>query len=87
MRELVEKEHAYPTSEGVYFAVDTFEDYGKLSGRTEADVEAGARVEVDEAKRNPARFRALEVRQGRRDLVGQPLGARTSRAGTSSAPQ
>ncbi len=56
VRELVENEHAYPTSEGVYFAVDTFEDYGKLSGRTEADVEAGARVEVDEAKRNPRDF-------------------------------
>ena len=53
VQELIDTGHAYPTSTGVYFDANTFEDYGELSGRTEEDGSAGARIEVDEEKRDP----------------------------------
>lgn len=53
---LIEKGNAYETDDGVYFSVETFKDYGKLSGNTLDKLNAGARVAVDEAKRHPADF-------------------------------
>lgn len=53
VQELIDGGHAYPTSTGVYFDAATFEDYGALSGRTEEDGAAGARIQVDEEKRDP----------------------------------
>jgi cysteinyl-tRNA synthetase len=53
VQELIDGGHAYPTSTGVYFDAATFENYGALSGRTEEDGSAGARIEVDEEKRDP----------------------------------
>ncbi len=53
VQELINAGHAYPTSTGVYFDAATFEDYGALSGRTEEDGAAGARIAVDEEKRDP----------------------------------
>jgi len=53
VQELIDRGHAYPTSTGVYFDAATFEDYGALSGRTEEDGAAGARIAVDEEKRDP----------------------------------
>jgi cysteinyl-tRNA synthetase len=48
--------HAYAAEEHVLFAVDSFEDYGKLSRRNPDDMLAGARVEVAPYKRNPGDF-------------------------------
>ncbi len=54
---LVDKEFAYQAENGdVYYAVSKFETYGQLSGRQLDDLRAGARVEVDEAKRDPLDF-------------------------------
>jgi cysteinyl-tRNA synthetase len=53
---LISRGHAYEAGGDVFFAVETFEDYGKLSGRRLEEMEAGARVEVDEKKRNPFDF-------------------------------
>ncbi|MBA4348116.1 MAG: cysteine--tRNA ligase [Clostridiales bacterium] len=54
---LIEKEHAYATPEGdVYFSVRSFPGYGKLSGQNIDDLENGARVDPDEAKRDPLDF-------------------------------
>lgn len=53
---LVEKGYAYETSDGIYFDIGEFKDYGKLS-RLDLDEQlAGARVEVNEEKRHPADF-------------------------------
>ncbi|OLN32436.1 Cysteinyl-tRNA synthetase [Desulfosporosinus metallidurans] len=46
----------YEVDGDVYFAVDHFPNYGKLSGRTLDDMKAGARVEVDERKHHPMDF-------------------------------
>ena len=47
---------AYPVDGDVYFTVEQFAGYGKLSGRSLEDMLAGARVEVDERKRYPMDF-------------------------------
>jgi cysteinyl-tRNA synthetase len=54
---LVEKGHAYQGGNGdVYYAVSSFAGYGRLSGKQLEDLQAGARIEVDEAKRDPLDF-------------------------------
>jgi cysteinyl-tRNA synthetase len=54
---LIEKGFAYAASNGdVYFRVTKDKDYGKLSGRKLDDMQAGARIEVEEAKDHPMDF-------------------------------
>jgi cysteinyl-tRNA synthetase len=53
---LIEKKHAYAINGDVYFEVQTFPGYGKLSGRKFEDNEAGARIAVDDHKKNPLDF-------------------------------
>ena len=56
IRDLIASGHAYEAEGHVLFAVDSFTDYGALSGRTVEDMIAGARVEVAPYKRNPMDF-------------------------------
>ena len=54
---LIEKDFAYAAPNGdVYYAVDKFPDYGKLSGKVAADLNAGERVAVNPHKKNPLDF-------------------------------
>jgi cysteinyl-tRNA synthetase len=54
---LIEHGHAYFASNGdVMYSVARFEGYGRLSGKCLADLRAGARVDVVEAKRDPLDF-------------------------------
>ncbi len=54
---LIERGYAYAAPNGdVMYAVAKFAGYGRLSGKRLADLRAGARVEVDEAKRDPLDF-------------------------------
>ena len=54
---LIDKGHAYPAKNGdVYFKVNSFEKYGRLSGKNLDDLQAGARVEVNDIKQNPMDF-------------------------------
>ncbi len=53
---LIENGHAYTSEGDVYFSVETFADYLKLSKRNLDDMIAGARVDPDERKRNPMDF-------------------------------
>jgi len=54
--DLVEKGHAYVADGHVLFSVESFSEYGALSGRSVDDMIAGARVEVAPYKRNPMDF-------------------------------
>ena len=56
IRSHIEKGYAYESGGSVWFAVETFKGYGKLSGRTLDDVRAGERVEPDPNKRQPLDF-------------------------------
>jgi cysteinyl-tRNA synthetase len=53
---LLAKGTAYEIEGDVYFSVEAFDGYGKLSGRKLEDMEAGARVDVDKRKKNPFDF-------------------------------
>ena len=54
---LMDKGVAYPAEGGdVYYDISKFSEYGKLSGRTPADLEAGYRIEPGEGKKNPLDF-------------------------------
>jgi cysteinyl-tRNA synthetase len=54
---LIERGHAYAAANGdVYYAVQSFADYGHLSGKSLEDLRAGERVEVDPHKRDPMDF-------------------------------
>ena len=53
---LIDKGHAYVVGHNVYYDVTTFKDYGRLSGNTLDDLNAGARIEVNDEKRNPQDF-------------------------------
>ncbi|MBM7067323.1 cysteine--tRNA ligase [Actibacterium sp. 188UL27-1] len=54
--DLIAKGHAYAAEGHVLFAVESYSEYGKLSGRSVDDMIAGARVEVAPYKRNPMDF-------------------------------
>ncbi|HWI41470.1 MAG TPA: cysteine--tRNA ligase, partial [Verrucomicrobiae bacterium] len=56
VEELIRRGHAYQAGGDVYFAVRSFAGYLKLSGRNIDDMQAGARVEVDEKKQDPMDF-------------------------------
>ncbi len=56
MENLIEKGHAYAADGHVLFAVESYENYGALSGRSIDDMIAGARVEIADYKHNPMDF-------------------------------
>lgn len=53
---LVENGYGYETDDGIYYDISKFKDYGQLSGNTLEDLKAGARIEVNDGKRNPYDF-------------------------------
>ncbi len=56
IEELIERGHAYVARDGVYYRVSSFPNYGKLANRNIEELEAGARIEVDEDKEDPLDF-------------------------------
>ena len=56
IEKLIAKGAAYAVPSGVYFSVAADEDYGKLSGRAQDDLKAGARVEGEDDKRSSSDF-------------------------------
>jgi cysteinyl-tRNA synthetase len=56
VKRLLASGHAYEVGGNVYFDVASWASYGKLSGRTVGEMQAGARVEVNAEKRHPADF-------------------------------
>lgn len=56
IEDLEREGYTYQTSDGIYFDVSKFSEYGKLSGQSLEEKKAGARVEVRSEKRNPQDF-------------------------------
>ena len=56
VQELIDNGLAYPSAGDVYYRVGKFPDYGMLSGRNLEDMQAGARIEINEQKENPMDF-------------------------------
>ena len=53
---LVDRGYAYVEGNDVFFSIEKFKEYGRLSGRKLEDMQAGSRVAVDEKKRHPMDF-------------------------------
>ena len=53
---LIESGNAYHKGGDVYFSIDSFSDYGKLSNQKMDEILLGNRIEIDENKKNPADF-------------------------------
>lgn len=71
---LVDKGLAYPAPDGVYYDTQAFDGYGKLSGQVTEDLEAGARIEVDENKRHPMDFALWKKEKPGEPSWGSPWG-------------
>ncbi len=71
IRKLLAAGHAYEVNGSVYFDVSSYNRYGQLSGRSVAELEAGARVAVSDEKRHPADF-ALWKRAGPGHIMRWP---------------
>ena len=56
VQDILDNGYGYITNNGVYFDTSKFSDYGKLGGMNQNEKRFGARIEVDEEKRNPADF-------------------------------
>jgi len=56
IKSLIDKGFAYNVDGNVFYNVSKFKDYGKLSGKKLDELEAGARVDVNEEKKNPLDF-------------------------------
>lgn len=57
VQRLIDNGNAYVADNGdVMFAIDTFKQYGRLSGQNLEELEAGARIEIEKTKRNPFDF-------------------------------
>ena len=56
IKQLIDERKAYLIGSDVYFDVSSFPEYGKLSGKKLEDLQAGARIKVDERKKNPEDF-------------------------------
>ena len=56
IEKLIKKGFAYRVNGDIFYLVESFKDYGKLSGRKLEDMEAGARIDIDPRKQNPFDF-------------------------------
>ena len=74
--ELIEKDSAYATADGdVYFAVRSFPEYGKLSGRNIDELEHGVRKELNSEKRDPLDFALWKAAKPHEPSWDSPWGA------------
>lgn len=85
VQRLIDKGHAYEVDGDVYFAVRSYSAYGELSNRNVDEMESGHRElradgqGLEDRKRDPARFRALEDGEARRAELAFSVGRRPSR--------
>lgn len=76
---LIDKGYAYETQDGVYFEVSKFDEYGKLSGQNLDELKVGARIAVDEKKKDPLDFALWKAAKegepawkGPKGILGRP---------------
>ncbi len=75
IKKLEQKGYAYRTDNGdVYFNTQAFSGYGKLSGQNLEDREAGARIEVDDIKKNPMDFALWKAQKPGEPAWNSPWG-------------
>ncbi len=74
VQRLIDKGHAYEVGGDVYFDVASFPAYGKLSGQSAEERQAGARIDVSEMKRSPEDFALWKAAKPDEDSWDSPWG-------------
>ena len=74
IKTLEEKGYAYKSEDGVYFDTQAYEGYGKLSGRNMDDMQAGARIKVNDSKKHPMDFALWKLEKPGEPAWGSPWG-------------
>jgi cysteinyl-tRNA synthetase len=67
VKTLKEKDYVYETSDGIYFDISKFPEYGNLSGNSLEALQAGARVEINEDKRSAFDFAVWKKLTGKNE--------------------
>jgi cysteinyl-tRNA synthetase len=75
IEKLLARRAAYKVESGVYFSVASDEDYGKLSGRSQDELRAGARVEGEDDKRHSSDFALWKTAKPGEPSWEAPFGA------------
>ena len=75
IEKLLAKGAAYAVPSGIYFSVAADTDYGKLSGRSQDDLKAGARVDGEDDKRHPSDFALWKAAKPGEPQWEAPFGA------------
>jgi len=75
VKALEEKGVAYELTDGVYFDITKFSNYGKLSGQNLEELQAGARITKDEKKKNPQDFVLWKKSKENEPSWDSPFGA------------
>ncbi len=68
------KGYAYKSDDGVYFNTQAYADYGRLSGRNLEDMQAGARIKVNDSKKHPMDFALWKFEKPDEPSWGSPWG-------------
>lgn len=71
---LVDKGYAYEVDGDVYFSTKKFEGYGKLSGQNIEDLQSGARISIDERKKDPMDFAIWKAQKSGEPAWNSPWG-------------
>lgn len=71
---LIERGHAYEIDGDVYFNVNTFSEYGKLSKQSLEDLRSGARIDIDDRKKDPIDFALWKASKPGEPSWGSPWG-------------
>lgn len=71
---LIDKGYAYEVDGDVYFSTKKFEGYGKLSGQNIEDLQSGARIRVDERKKDPMDFAIWKAQKPGEPAWNSPWG-------------
>jgi cysteinyl-tRNA synthetase len=83
---LIQKGFAYQGGGDIFFSVEKFKDYGKLSKRNLEDMQAGARVDIDEKKENPLDFALWKASKPGEPFWESPLDFALWKAGKPGEP-
>lgn len=71
VQDLIDKGYAYEVDGDVYYSTRKFDDYGKLSKQNIEDLESGARIEVEEKKKDPLDFALWKAQKTDDELAWQ----------------
>lgn len=74
IKKLMEKGYAYKSDDGVYFDTQSYQDYGKLSKRNLEDLQAGARIKINDCKKNPMDFALWKLKKPDEPSWNSPWG-------------